>query len=329
MSQRIPWIDSALLELEGLARRHAERSLDPASAFRVLALSTRVNQARAAGRDVALPEPLRVLAEAVKETARAPRRDGVLARLDALLAATGDPFGELLDVLLDIDDMVSVDEARGHEATAHELVQLATAYVSLHPVRVGALGGLAEARLVLLPELAAIRELWDLVARAAGMAAVEALEPLTPAPPLSVPQRRLAQRLQAARGMRIQAEISRTPVMEWLVAPAAATQAAMPEASEDDEDVGVYLEDEQVVVNVRLPPGREAAGSIEVRVEARERTVTWTVSDPLVSRRAVIARLGTAMELRGRLAREGVSVSAGGIRFFVSLALKERRDDTR
>ncbi|MBN8227028.1 hypothetical protein JYK02_05830 [Corallococcus macrosporus] len=328
MSHPIPWIDSALSELAELAHRHAERGLDPASAFRVLALSSRVDQARAAGREAVLPEPLRAVAAAVAAKARGPGRQGVLSRLDTHLTRRDDPFGQLLDVLLDIDDVVSVEEAMGSAPAATELARLAGAYVALHSTRVGALGGFADARLELLPAGAAIREVWELIARASGTAAVEALEPLSPA--IISPSRvRLARRLQAARGARVEAEISETPVMAWLVAPAAAGQDARPEASEDADEVGVYLEAEQVLVNVELPAGKEAAGPVEVRVEAPGHSVTWTFPRVIASPQAVIVKLGTATELRGRLAREGISISEGGLRFFVSLALRERRDDTR
>lgn len=324
MSQRNSWIDSALEELELLARRHAKQGLDPSGAFRVLALSTRVEQARTVGRVVVLPEPLRALARHVAPTAQGPRQELLLARLEALLAEGGDPFGQLLDVLLDIDDVVSVDEAGGRGDTARELVRLAAAYVALHPARVGALGGLADGRLALLPADASIRALWDTVADAAGAAVAEALPPLTPAP-VSLSQRRLAQRLQAARQVRVDVDVSETAVMQWLIRPAAAERDAG--LAELDEEV--YLEGEQVVVQVDLPPGKAPAGSLEVRVETGSRHVTWVFPTTKSSRRSVIAKLGTATELRERLAREGFSASAGGIRFIVGFALKEGRNDAR
>ncbi|AKI98930.1 hypothetical protein ATI61_106311 [Archangium gephyra] len=325
MSTSIPWLDSALAELDALERRHIERGLDPGSAFRVLALCARVDQAQAAGKEVSLPERLRSLGAQVEPAAHISRENTLLARLDALLAGEDDPFGELLDVLLDIDDVASVEDARGRANAAQRMVQLANAYLALHPLRAGALGGYADRRLELLPANASIRELWEHVARAAGEAAVEALPPLTPRP-ISVMQQRLARRLRAAR--KLEEDVSQSPVLKWLYAPAAADRRdEAPEGFAEESLVGVYREGNELTVQVNLPSGTTAAGPIEIHVSTRERTVTWAFPITKASRRTAIARLGTVEELRGRLLGEGFSASEGGLQFLVTLSLKEARDD--
>src|SRR5687767_11112641 len=104
MSTHNPWVVSALEELGRLERRHAGPGLDAAGAYRVLVLLTRLAQARSAGLEVEVPEPLRQLEVRVRPGAQEPSPAELLARLEETLAADEDPFGELLDALLQVDD---------------------------------------------------------------------------------------------------------------------------------------------------------------------------------------------------------------------------------
>lgn len=321
MSTLVPWIASAQEELLELEQQSADERLDPASAYRVLVLCARLAQARDAGWEVQLPSPWQELAARVAPTAARPDSRLLLSRLDSLLFSDDEPFGELFDVLLAVDDMASVDEAQGRAEDARELAHMADAFVSLARARVRALVGPAEHRLETLPSNASIRMVWSTVARVATEAASQAQPD-----PGSLARRRLLARL---RKLRVEEEVSEAPAMVQLAAAAAADVHSEEQATFEGREVGVYIEGDQIVVQVELPTGMQAAGDLRLRIDARERSTLWRFPIKSDSRRAIIAHLGTLQALRERLSREGVSLPSGELRVMVELELKEAEDGGR
>ncbi|HZH75403.1 MAG TPA: hypothetical protein VEY88_05175 [Archangium sp.] len=323
MSTPNPWVVSALEELGALEQRHAEHGLNAAQAYRVRVLLARLEQARAAKLEVEVPEALRELGARIAQKAEAPSPTALLARLEETLAQDEDPFGELLGVLLQVDDAVSVGETAGlPEAT--ELARLADAHASLEPERLGALGTMAERRLSTLPSGAAIRALWKTVARSAVDAALDVMPP-PPDMPESLTRRRLAGRLQARRGDALHEDVSTAPLLEKLLAPAAAELQGPLEPFEQG-GVGLHEENGELYLQVLLPPGRAPAGNIELYVSVGGRTVMVPVHIRERSRRIVNAQLGSREQLRERLRAEGLPTTLEGARFEVVLAFEEAGD---
>ncbi|MFL5357605.1 hypothetical protein [Archangium sp.] len=318
MSTPLPWLASAQEELLELEQEHAEHELDPESAYRFLVLCARLDQARATGLTVELPPRLEELAARCAPVAARPESRQLLFQLEELLAGDDDPFGELLGVLLAVDDAATVDDAEGRVDAAHELVRMADAYVSLAPERVGALGELAENRLAALPGDASIRVLWDTIAEAAGQAVVEALPPAVPAPD-SLSRQRLLKKLRT-RNDRIEEDVSAAPPLLLLRKVAASSARDSSEELFAGRSVDIYFEGEVLHLLVALPPGRKAAGNVELHLGTRERTATWSLPIQSASEQAVIARLGTIEELRERLRREGLMDEP---RLVVVLSMKE------
>lgn len=320
MSPHNPWVTSARKTLEELERR-AEQGLDAVSAYRVLALLARLDQARAAGLDADVPDSLRRLGERANVSARLPSSMELLERLDAALANDDDPFGELLDVLIHVDDVVSVGEARV-EANVRELAILADARVSLSPTRVGALGAMAERRLATLPPIAAIRGLWATVARSAVEAAVEEL-PSLGARPGSLTRHRLLNRIQARHGLSIHVDVSQAPVVRHLAAVAASEVREPTELFEQQETVGIYEDDGILVLHVNLPPGKEPEEQLELHVRSGERSAILRFSLWRRARGKVLVQLGSQESLRARLRSEGLLGAPEELQVEVMLALKE------
>lgn len=319
MSRLNPWVVSAREELQNLERR-AEEGLSAMSAYRILVLLARLEQARAAGLDADISPSARSLGARLGPGTRSPAPTALLGRLEAELLGDEDPFGELLDALLQLDDAVSVSESRG-EPSASELARLADAIVALAPERVGALGDMAERRLATLPPGAAIRPVWETVARSAVEAALRELP--SPAAPASLTKQRLMVRLQRQRGLMVHADVTTAPIMRQLVA-VAASGAREPTPPVELDEVGLYEEDGTVRIRVEIPPGRTPAGELELHVSKGERRAV--LSFPLLAQvpEAVIASLGSLEALRARLRAEGLSTPDPERQVEVLLPLKER-----
>ncbi|HEX5745190.1 MAG TPA: hypothetical protein VFZ09_03040 [Archangium sp.] len=323
MSTTHPWISSAQEELLELELRHAARGLEPRAAYRVLVLEARLAQARAAGWEAGLRRGQEELARLAASAAALPDPRLLLERLEALLLGDEDPFGELMDALLDVDNAATVDDALGRTQAARELVLMADARVSLCPARVGALGELAEQRLETLSGQASVWSLWQTVAQAAVQAVAEVLPPVTPAPD-SLSRSRLLARLRKAR---IVEDVSAAPLLAPLFAVAAAEGREPGVETFSQGAVDLYLEDGEVRVLVALPRGKKPVGDVALRVSMEERSITWSFRIWNWSKSAVIARLGKVEELRERLRREGFSAPLTRLQFMVSLALEDVRDD--
>lgn len=319
MSRTTPWISSAREELLELEQRRSAGGLDPDDAYRVAVLGARLGQARAAGWEAALPGELDALVRQAMAIAVRPGSDRLLARLDEVLTGDDDPFGELMDALLDVDSAVTVDEASGRAEAGRELALGAEARVSLFPGRVGPLGELAGQRLETLPAQARIRGLWETVAQGAAQAVIEAMPPVTPAP-ASLARQRMLQRLHKQR---IQEEVSSARHLAALYAVAAAESREAVAESFMHGAVDVFTAGEELRVLVELPPGKRPEGDVELRVSAGERSSTWKARIVSRAQRAVIARLGTVEELREWLRREGFSMPLQGVRMIVSLTLED------
>jgi len=318
MSTRNPWVASARQALEELERR-AEQGLSAMSAYRVLVLLARLEQARAAGLEVDVPASARGLGERVAASAERPDPQALLERLETELSGDENPFGGLLDVLLQLDDAVSLAESRGEAAT--ELARLADAHVALAPDRVGALGDMAENRLATLPADAAIRPLWETVARAAVDAALGELPVPAPAT-ASLTKRRLTRRLLARSGACVHVDVSAAPMVAQLMDVAAAEVREPLEPFETGK-VGFYEEDGKLFLHVEIPPGRAPEGNVELHVSSGEREAVLRIPISHSSPRAAIALLGDWESLRARLPTEGLLAPAGERRVEVVLTLKE------
>jgi hypothetical protein len=325
MSTTTPWISSAQEELLELEQRHSAGGLDPDDLYRLAVLGARLGQARAAGWEADLPGQLDALLRQATTTAVRPGSDRLLARLDEVLTSDEDPFGELMDALLDVDNAVTFDEAFGRAEAARELAHGAEARVSLFAARVGPLGELAEHRLETLPAQASIRGLWETVAHAAAQAVIEAMPPVTPAP-ASLPRQRLLKRLVKER---IEEDVSSAPELAPLYAVAAAEARETVAETSTHGAVDVFTSGKEIRVLVDLPPGKRLAGEVEFRVSAGERSSTSRARLVSSSQRAVIARLGTIDELREWLRREGFSMPLQGVQLAVSLTLEDVPNDDR
>lgn len=163
------WLQKAFDELVeiGLAAEN-----DPADAWRAGALIARllgspsgpVPPAHLLGR---LPEIIAV--------AGSPDAQAVLDRVADELYSETDPWGPLLDALLDVDDALGMLAVSGQDETALALARRVAGLVSLHPERVLALGPFAEMRLATVREGAGPGIVWNAVERAPAHALAEAL----------------------------------------------------------------------------------------------------------------------------------------------------------
>lgn len=168
------WLQKAYDELVELGPRAEEKSAD---AWRAVVLIGRLLGSPAAPRPPAefvgrLP---RLLALAGSPDVRE-----LLERVAHHLGAEIDPWGPLLDALLDSDDTLLVlsFSAPGH--TTRALAQRVAGLVSLHPERVLRLRSFAEMRLATLREGADVGLMWRAVERAAALVLAEALPAAAP-----------------------------------------------------------------------------------------------------------------------------------------------------
>ncbi len=328
MSEQDPWLSSALEELHEFEQAYQEGGLDPLSAYRVLVLCARVEQARAAGLDISLPESLRDLATHVEEIAEPSDPHLLIGRIHSLLpsddeAMIDDPFGELLDTLLDVDDLATLEDSRRRSEQARRLVEQANARVAMSADRVAELGGMAERRLALLPKSASVRKLWDTIAQAAEEAAEDALPPTEPT---SLAQRRLPEKIQGAGQPSVWEDLSESSQVARTFQLAAADLSTAEEETEHGR-VSTYVSEEEVYVWVDFPPGKQAAGDLELHLSVGERSARWTFPLRRTSRRGALASLGKRDALRERFRTEGFTAIPGGLRLLVHLPLKDVTDE--
>jgi hypothetical protein len=123
--------------------------------------------------------------------AGSPDPQEMLDRVADQLDSESDPWGPLLDALLDVDDALGVLTLTAGNETSRALAQRVAGLVSLHPERVLALGSFAEMRLATVRDGAVAGVVWSAVERAPAHALAEALPVAAPSkPPLELASRR-------------------------------------------------------------------------------------------------------------------------------------------
>jgi len=179
------WLDAARAELDEL---NAEVSLSGADAWRALALTSRL----VAAGSHALPGDR--LAELLATVEPAPAVDLIDELAEALAEPRHEP-GELLLLLLDVDDRVGIETLRTNSDVGAGLASRAAALVSLYPTQIQELSDFAAMRLQCFTGAHPTQALWRAVADAAVHRLTEAL----PATLQAEPSPALVARLAASR----------------------------------------------------------------------------------------------------------------------------------
>jgi len=207
------WLQKTLDELVELALV-AEN--DPADAWRAAALIARLLGSPSG------PVPPAVLVRRLPEilaVAGMPDPQQLLDRVADELESDTDPWGPLLDALLDADDAFGVLTTSGQSQMALELARRTAGLVSMFPERVISLGPFADMRLQTVRENAAAGLLWSAVERAPAHALVEAL----PAPASFTAH---AEKLRPSRRTLVGAYVWSLRLPEQLHQAAAASETA-------------------------------------------------------------------------------------------------------
>ena len=163
------WLQKALEELTAVAR---SAQLDPADAWRAATLVARL-LASPTG-----PTPPAALIQRLPElirTARIPDPQEVLDAVADELESQDDPWGPLMDGLLDADDALGVLGLAGRDDVARDLSARVAALVSLYPERTLELGSFAQMRLETVRDDSLVAEVWRAVERAPAQALADAL----------------------------------------------------------------------------------------------------------------------------------------------------------
>ncbi len=154
------WLQGALDELIALA---PDAKDDPADAWRAVTLLARV-----LGSPTGLVPPpaiVQMLPELL-EVAGLPEPEDILTMVDQALASDLDPWGPLIDGLLDADDAVGGLVLGGQDHAARELAARVAGLVSLYPERTIPLGRFAQMRLETVRSDAIVAEIWRAVEHA-------------------------------------------------------------------------------------------------------------------------------------------------------------------
>lgn len=156
-------------ELEEL---EAQEELDASDAWRVLVLISRLLQSPFPS--MAVPQTFQVSLTDLSKKAYTPKPSDVLERLAALVDEVDeDPWGPLLDAILDVDDTVGVLHLQGNHEDAHELSYRAAGLVALSPLRVLDLGDFATMRLGTIQEEHVRRSIWESIEAAPALAVTQ------------------------------------------------------------------------------------------------------------------------------------------------------------
>lgn len=163
------WLQKAFDELVeiGLAAEN-----DPADAWRAGALIARLLGSPSG--PVPPADLMRRLPK-ILAVAGSPDAQEILDRVADELASETDPWGPLLDALLDVDDALGVLTVSGQDETVLALARRVAGLVSLYPERVLALGPFAEMRLATVREGVGPDIVWSAVERAPAHVLAEAL----------------------------------------------------------------------------------------------------------------------------------------------------------
>lgn len=180
------WLQGALDELIELA---PDAKADPSDAWRAVTLLARV---LGSPTGVVPPPAIVQMLPALLEIAGLPEPEDVLAAVDKALASDLDPWGPLIDGLLDADDAVGGLVLGGQDHAARELSARVAGLVSLYPERTIPLGGFAQMRLETVRSDAIVAEIWRAVERAPARALADALPrrmQVAPVPVIPEPRR--------------------------------------------------------------------------------------------------------------------------------------------
>lgn len=167
------WLSKALEELTVLvpiARNN------PADAWRAATLIARL---LGSPNGPMPPPPLVQMLPALLSIAGLPDIQALLDTLADELDAEGDPWGLLLDGLLDVDDLLGVLGLNDQDDEARDLAERVAALVSLYPERTIQLGSFAQMRLETVRDDSVISEVWRAIERAPAQILADALPALT------------------------------------------------------------------------------------------------------------------------------------------------------
>lgn len=163
------WLDKASQELDALARRIKD---DPEDAWRAVVLIARL---RGAPDEPELSASIDALLPGLLSAAGTPDCDALLDAFADELESLEDPWGPLMDALLDIDDALGALALRGAEEEAGELSVRVAALTSLYPERVVELNSFAQMRLETVRDDSYTAEVWRTVAHAPAQLLADAL----------------------------------------------------------------------------------------------------------------------------------------------------------
>jgi hypothetical protein len=169
MGSSSDWIDKAFQELDALER---SMEADPEDAWRAAVLIARLRGAPDG------PKPSEVIMARLPELLRVAGPPDCGALLDAFadeLESFEDPWGPLLDVLLDVDDTLGVLGLSDGDQEALELATHVAALSSLYPERLMALTAFAQMRLETVSDASPLARVWRAVERAPAQLLADAL----------------------------------------------------------------------------------------------------------------------------------------------------------
>lgn len=174
------WIHKALDELTSLL---SSRLDDPADSWRAAVLIARIQ-----GSPIGPTLPAEFVAQLPEllQVAGQPDHETLLDLLIDELESDDEPWGRLLDVLLDVDDALGVLVLAKHDDTAHELSARIAALMSLYPSRSIPLVSFAQMRLETTRHDSVIAKLWQTIERAPAQVWAEALPAVIEGKPTEV-----------------------------------------------------------------------------------------------------------------------------------------------
>lgn len=196
MTSTHPWLRKAQAELDSLLAQERACPLVPADAYRALVLLARLRHALEAADAVLSSEMLHALVTRCS----LPHDEELLTALDEALRAGGEPSGELLDAMLDIEDQAGVLGLLGREPQSLQLVRQAAAHISISPERVLPLFDFAAGRATALRPDTPVAELWRAVQEAPAEIAANLLPSSETLPPKA---RRRLERVRRSSGAEV------------------------------------------------------------------------------------------------------------------------------
>jgi hypothetical protein len=320
------WKKSIIEQLAPLLDGFQQGTLNPGRQFRLLVLLARAVQLESPG------ELLGTLVHRAQELAvvLTLRKEVEFQKLPELLdellvelqtdeiASAG-----LHDILIDIDDHLSVLELCHKKSDAQTVAQELAALLSMFLWRLVPLAEWAEGRLQTLPSDSLSATIWRLVSDSPVRAAVDVLLPTVP---LVLPgEAELLRKLMSpSKPARVYPLLRGGPVEQAFRVAAAATDVV---SAVDDDYHAQYIEDEKVTVQLKLPNAKKIKGPLVLSVQANERVWRHQYQEFSQHSDELWVVLGTPNELAqfGHEARAALGVGPGeALQFELHLGEEEQ-----